>query len=838
MKFYTAALALCALAFAPAIADNTRGACEEYTDTEYTKLDFYNSQLVNNTLHLPGGELRFTDVGTYENQDLDIVVTIADDIVGYNGTDYVTGLGKYVGILELWRKKNSGNDDKWKGIEHGSQAEFDQIDRMNGSPQNRSFANINLQTLPGKTFSGRADLRVCIVKKDSDKRVTLPMFHLTTYDTDQRSNGVHEKIIMGKDQFDSYQFGTGSQALSEIEIFCENNEKTILGDDGACAEGERTVFASSTDGVGDDNPKTLEGLTPQQKARSMSFTFKNKACVEFTYDHYCAEEQYLLEPLLTKYKKCPKQAGGNFLFAGTSEEIIKKGECIKPPQTLHPTIAPVAPTEEPTEAPRSDGATVAPSASCGEKKIDVCVAIDMSGSICSSGNNPELCLSCDQNGSCDAGGFVEGGMCCENNQAVANFASQYIDALDASSDSGGTYSVVHFASNANVASGQGNANNAKDAISTTAYTGGYTNIEDAIDKCMGELRGKENPAIVLISDGTPTACTTANGSYKTRFQPTCSKDECADCPNGGAETAATTLADNASAAGMSLIPVVISSVSTTQNFLESLAKCPADSRDCVVENYKGLQVDSVESLNAVLEPLIQVTACPEVGSEAPVEAPVDPTDSPSTKAPFEKYDEPTDEPDDPKVDDTETPTESPVERTPDPTISPTEAPVAETDAPVDACPVEPPFTNLCPDDVELLHVNGDTRFDFQQSIKIVEQKTDSVVISLVNNFSEEGDVSQIWHQYKPDTWSEKCFEEQDVCPGSAYAKEIELSCHRTVAFALLEICVADGVVLGDADDAEVPKCCESKPKEGNNVACYKFEIACDSKCRRSLRGIV
>merc|ERR1712176_335405 len=264
-----------------------------------------------------------------------------------------------------------------------------------------------------------------------------------------------------------------------------------------------------------------------------------------------------------------------------------------PPQTLHPTIAPVAPTEEPTEAPRSDGATVAPSASCGEKKIDVCVAIDMSGSICSSGNKPELCLSCDQNGSCDAGGFVEGGMCCENNQAVANFASQYIDALDASSDSGGTYSVVHFASNANVASGQGNA---KNAISTTAYTGGYTNIEDAIDKCMGELRGKDNPAIVLISDGTPTACTTANGSYKTRWQPNCSKDTCADCPNGGAETAATTLADNASAAGMSIIPVVISSVSTTQTFLESLAKCPADSRDCVVENYKGLQVDSVESL--------------------------------------------------------------------------------------------------------------------------------------------------------------------------------------------------------------------------------------------------
>ena len=359
---------------------------------------------------------------------------------------------------------------------------------------------------------------------------------------------------------------------------------------------------------------------------------------------------------------------------------------------------------------------------------------------------------------------------------------------------------------------------------------------------MGELRGKDNPAIVLISDGTPTACTTANGSYKTRWQPNCSKDTCADCPNGGAETAATTLADNASAAGMSIIPVVISSVSTTQNFLESLAKCPADSRDCVVENYKGLQVDSVESLNAVLEPLIQVTACPEVGSEAPVEAPVDPTGSPSTKAPFEKYDEPTDEPDDPKVDDTETPTESPVERTPDPTISPTEAPVAETDAPVDACPVEPPFTNRCPEDVELLHVNGDTRFDFQQSIKIVEQKTESVVISLVNNFSADTDVSQIWHQYKPDTWSEKCFEEQDVCPGSAYAKEIELSCHRTVAFALLEICVADGVVLGDADDAEVPKCCESKPKEGNNVACYKFEIACDSKCptvgRRSLRGIV
>ena len=55
MKFYTAALALCALAFAPAIADNTRGACEEYTDDEYTKLDFYDSKVVTNTLHLEGG---------------------------------------------------------------------------------------------------------------------------------------------------------------------------------------------------------------------------------------------------------------------------------------------------------------------------------------------------------------------------------------------------------------------------------------------------------------------------------------------------------------------------------------------------------------------------------------------------------------------------------------------------------------------------------------------------------------------------------------------------------------------------------------------------------------
>ena len=98
---------------------------------------------MTNTLHLPGGELRFTgecipkrkryccccvwvpsnhlltlscsscpssslDVGTFKNHGLDIVVTIADDIVGYNGTDYVTGLGEYVGILDLWRKKNKG----------------------------------------------------------------------------------------------------------------------------------------------------------------------------------------------------------------------------------------------------------------------------------------------------------------------------------------------------------------------------------------------------------------------------------------------------------------------------------------------------------------------------------------------------------------------------------------------------------------------------------------------------------------------------------------------------------------------------------------------------------
>merc|ERR1711933_272106 len=131
-----------------------------------------------------------------------------------------------------------------------------------------------------------------------------------------------------------------------------------------------------------------------------------------------------------------------------------------------------------------------------------------------------------------------------------------------------------YGSTATVASPQGTAAEVVDAIDSQAYSGGYTNTEDAIFQCKNELQGTTNPVIVLVTDGTPTACRKKNGGYKTIFNGDCNEGNCPQCENGDPVAAATKLADDAASAGISLVPVVINSVSSNVDALELLARCP------------------------------------------------------------------------------------------------------------------------------------------------------------------------------------------------------------------------------------------------------------------------
>lgn len=266
-------------------------------------------------------------------------------------------------------------------------------------------------------------------------------------------------------------------------------------------------------------------------------------------------------------------------------------------------------TNAPTGSPIAEAQTVEPTASptiaiCEDKKeINVCVAIDNSGSICSEGS-PRLCSNCNPNEPCEAEGFVAGGLCCGNYQHLTTFATNYINNLGA-----GTFSVVKFGTTASAVSPQGTAGDAKTAIATSAYTGGYTNTEDAIYQCKEQLTGQTNPVIVLVTDGTPTACRRKGGGYRTISNSNCSNSRCDDCINGAPQKAAEALANEAAQAGMSVVPVVIQSVSRNINQIEKFAKCPVGDSSCDVNAYKNLQVDDIDEIDSLLESLVLTTGC-------------------------------------------------------------------------------------------------------------------------------------------------------------------------------------------------------------------------------------
>lgn len=302
MKFFAAALALTSTFYAP-----VSGQCDGEQEAEtITIMDIFSSQVVTNELHL-GGELRYNNIGLFQNQPLDLVVT-SDDYADYD-------------IGQIWQ-------DDGKGI-------------LNGKEDDEGkFGRINLQTVKGEPKSGEGNFNFCIVKEGTNEPIELDEFYWTTYDTDERGDdatkggiGIKEKLIIDTSQTAGFQLVKGT----EVRLVCEDGSAY---EDNECA-GQRTVFLSSTAGTGSDNPTDPNALSELQKTRSISFKFKNTACWDFTYDHYCPADQPDYEGSETK---CRWYGGGNFLFAGESTELKEEGECF----TNAPTMAP---TKEPVECP-------------------------------------------------------------------------------------------------------------------------------------------------------------------------------------------------------------------------------------------------------------------------------------------------------------------------------------------------------------------------------------------------------------------------------------------------------------------------------------------------------
>jgi len=262
-----------------------------------TSLDFSNSVVKTNTLHLEGGELRYEDIGIVRDRPVSLVVTVAS--------------GDYTDIADVWAKRGKKVDDK------------------NG--KNGNFANINLQTVEGKPKSGEGNFKFCFHDMETDEVVTVDRFSFTVFDADMRKGGIEERMFMDTAQAQSFQLWPNAEK-SEIKVKCEDGSPV------PCGAGVRTIFASSTIGNGGDNPTDPDNMTDLQKSRSIAFQFIDTDCFEFTYDHFCVSEQ-IDEGGDGTF--CEGYTGGNFLFGGSAEKIITDGECVLPTPPIEDTIAAV-----------------------------------------------------------------------------------------------------------------------------------------------------------------------------------------------------------------------------------------------------------------------------------------------------------------------------------------------------------------------------------------------------------------------------------------------------------------------------------------------------------------
>ena len=252
-----------------------------------TSLDFFKSTVTESTLHEGNGKdskLVYEDIGIVRNKPVNLVVTVAS--------------GDYTTTVPQMNGKNKGED---------------------GAAGTGMFGNINLMTERNEPDSGEGTFEFCFHDQETNEKVVVDSFQWSVYDLDERSHapdGIKEKLIMDISQVQDYQLWPNTQK-SEVKLSCESEG---LESQLPCNKDDRVVFHSSTKGTGADNPSDKDQMTNQQLERSIQFTFVNKACFTFTYNHYCPPD--LNGPMS---QGCSWYGGGNFLFAGEAKQLIEEG---------------------------------------------------------------------------------------------------------------------------------------------------------------------------------------------------------------------------------------------------------------------------------------------------------------------------------------------------------------------------------------------------------------------------------------------------------------------------------------------------------------------------------
>eukprot|EP00523_Entomoneis_sp_CCMP467_P021388 CAMPEP_0168844534 /NCGR_PEP_ID=MMETSP0727-20121128/8789_1 /TAXON_ID=265536 /ORGANISM="Amphiprora sp., Strain CCMP467" /LENGTH=1052 /DNA_ID=CAMNT_0008898185 /DNA_START=33 /DNA_END=3191 /DNA_ORIENTATION=+ len=223
---------------------------------------------------------------------------------------------------------------------------------------------------------------------------------------------------------------------------------------------------------------------------------------------------------------------------------------------------------------------------CTPSPIDLCIAIDTSGSVCTPGSSPTLCAgcSCVPLGTNTSSGSKD--TCCKNFVYERDYAGSLVNAIgevtvDGNIVQGHEFGLVQFATDSNKAqpsqAGLVRADSFLDYLQNDfVYTGGYTNTGGAIKDCHENLQeaGGSKKVMVLVTDGTPTK------------------------PSGRSKTYATEQATAAKNNGITILPVLIKTVSTDSNFLKGLGSVD-----------EMIHVDSFDELGATVTKLTSLMLC-------------------------------------------------------------------------------------------------------------------------------------------------------------------------------------------------------------------------------------
>jgi len=248
--------------------------------------------------------------------------------------------------------------------------------------------------------------------------------------------------------------------------------------------------------------------------------------------------------------------------------------------TSEPTFVPTpTPSDSPSKSPTTRRPTIQPtnfpSTKCStERGFNLCLALDMSGSVCNDGNGSD-CLECDSE--C-RDSSVSKDTCCNNVANIKDFSSLMVDLLgDFPAEK--SFSVVQFATEARLVNGLSSTAQTIQVIDKKLdYTGGSTNHASAIQMCQRNLQSFRNMKnfIILITDGVST--------------------EPERDPEDAAEAAATSAKND----GIFIIPVLISP-RNDKNALAFMGRLSSDG--------KVFDVTDFDSLDNLQNGLVDQVSC-------------------------------------------------------------------------------------------------------------------------------------------------------------------------------------------------------------------------------------